>query len=131
MLGHRDLTALAKGLISLCTKSTWEKLTMTPSAAALYAPPPLSTSGTKNPYQAKSDFLPGPNGAPPKVVSIINLILPSWLEQLSKVQFHGDGVNFKVKKANCPTNKPTYDKAFSLPTANKGNRHTDILEPLT
>jgi hypothetical protein len=62
-----------------------KKPTMTfPSAAAnAIGKQPLQPSdGTKNVYQAKLDFYFNPNTASPIVVTIINLILRSWSDDL-------------------------------------------------
>ncbi len=65
---------------------------MTPLPAATVAidkHPPQASSLTKNVYQAKFDFPFSPNHSPPKVVTILNLIIRNWSDELSEAEFYG------------------------------------------
>jgi hypothetical protein len=99
-------------------------MTFSSAAANTISKHPLQPSGrTKNNvYQAKFDFPFSPNNAPPKVVTIINLILCSWSDILIDAEFYGAD-NKKIDIVNFPTVKPTFDETFSLTTAEKQNRN--------
>jgi hypothetical protein len=68
------------------------------------------------------DFPFSPNLPPPKVVTIINLIIRNWSNELSKAEFY-DANNKKIGIIDLPTDKPSFDETFSLTTAEKQNRH--------
>jgi hypothetical protein len=98
-------------------------MTFSSAAANAIGKHPLQPSDrTKNVYQAKFDFPFSPNNAPPKVVTIINLILRSWSDILINAEFYGAD-NKKIDIVDFPTDKPTFDETFSLTTAEKQNRH--------
>jgi hypothetical protein len=86
-----------------------------PSAAAnTIGKQPLQPSDhTKKVYQAKLDFPFNHKNTPPKVVMIINLIPRSSPDDLIPAEFYGNN-NKKIDIVNFPTNKPTFDKTFSL-----------------
>jgi hypothetical protein len=95
-------------------------MTLPPAAAGKH--PPQAPSLTKNVYQAKFDFPFSPNLPPPKVVTIINLIIRNWSNELSEAEFYGANKK-KIGIINFPTDKPSFYETFSLTTAEKQNRH--------
>jgi hypothetical protein len=98
-------------------------MTLPPAAAvAIDKHPPQASSLTKNVYQAKFDFPFSPNLPPPKVVTILNLIIRNWSDELSEAEFYGAN-NKKIGIVDFPTDKPSFDETFSLTTAEKQNRH--------
>jgi hypothetical protein len=58
------------------------------AADALGEQPTQPPPRTNNVYQFKSDFLFSPYGAPPKVITIINLTLRSWSDELFEAEFY-------------------------------------------
>jgi hypothetical protein len=87
-------------------------MTFSSAAANAIGKQPLQPSDrTKNVYQAKFDFPFSPNNAPPKVVTIINLILRSWSDDLLDAEFYG-AHNKKIDIVDFPTDKPAFDKTF-------------------
>jgi hypothetical protein len=98
-------------------------MTLPPAAAgALDKHPPQAPSLTKNVYQAKLDFPFSPNLPPPKVVTIINLIIRNWSDELSEAELYGAN-NKKFGIINFPNDKPSFEETFSLTRAEKQNRH--------
>jgi hypothetical protein len=98
-------------------------MTLPPAAAnTIDKHPPPTSPITKNVYQARFDLPFGPNLPPPKVVTIINLIIHNWSDELSEAEFYGAN-NKKIGIIDFPTDKPSFDETFSLTTAEKQNRH--------
>ena len=88
---------------------------MTPlpaAAVAINTHPPHASSLITNVYQAKFDFPFSPNLSPPKVVTILNLIIRNWSDELSEAEFYGAN-NKKIGIVNFPTDKPSFDETSS------------------
>jgi hypothetical protein len=84
------------------------------AAANTIGKQPLQPSDrTMNIYQAKFDFPFSPNNAPPKLVTIINLILRSWSGDLINAELYGAD-NKKIDNVDFPTDKPSFGETFSL-----------------